>query len=292
MASIVKWIKIAVDLFDDEKILLISAMPESDSIVLIWIQLLCLAGKQNNSGVFKFNGIPYTSDMLATIFRRDKETVSNALEIFEKFGMIKTIKGTITIPNWGKHQTLDKIEAYNEYQRNYMREYRSKQKAIVAGETERKTNEIPKSKINSKTNISSPDKELNKDKDLEIKKDYMPLSSSDDCPAPINCDFIVKSFNSICASLPKVAKLTANRKKAITSASAILDDITFEQFFTKIESSEFLTGRKTDWRSDFDWIMKPSNITKILEGNYDNRKPKNNDNYSDNTKYENLKMEV
>ena len=46
----VKWIKIATDIFDDEKILLIESLPEADSIIVIWFKLLCLAGKQNNSG--------------------------------------------------------------------------------------------------------------------------------------------------------------------------------------------------------------------------------------------------
>ena len=47
----VKWIKITTDIFDDEKILLIESLPDSDSIIVIWFKLLCLAGKMNNSGV-------------------------------------------------------------------------------------------------------------------------------------------------------------------------------------------------------------------------------------------------
>ena len=67
----VKWIKILTDIFDDEKMLLIESMPEADSIIVIWFKLLCLAGKQNNSGVFMLNDkIAYTDEMLATIFRR------------------------------------------------------------------------------------------------------------------------------------------------------------------------------------------------------------------------------
>ena len=67
----VKWIKIVVDIFDDEKILLIENLPEADSIIVIWFKLLCLAGKQNNSGVFIMGDkIAYTDKMLATIFRR------------------------------------------------------------------------------------------------------------------------------------------------------------------------------------------------------------------------------
>jgi hypothetical protein len=31
-------------------------------------------------------------------------------------------------------------------------------------------------------------------------------------------------------------------------------------------------GRKTDYRASFDWALKPKNIQKIIEGNYDNEK--------------------
>ena len=126
----VKWIKVTTDVFDDEKILLIESLPEADSIIVIWFKLLCLAGKQNNSGVFMMgNRIPYTDKMLATIFRRKEATVQLALQTFEQFGMIELIDDVITIPNWGKHQNLDQIENRKQYMRGYMKEYREKQTA-------------------------------------------------------------------------------------------------------------------------------------------------------------------
>ena len=96
--SNVKWIKITVNIFDDEKILLIESLPDADSIIVIWFKLLCLAGKQNNHGVFMLNdSIPYTDEMLATIFRRKVTTVKMALETFERFGMIARIDGAVTM---------------------------------------------------------------------------------------------------------------------------------------------------------------------------------------------------
>ncbi len=146
----VKWIKILTDIFDDEKILLIETLPEADGIIVIWFKILCLAGKQNNSGVFVMNErMPYNEKMFATIFRRKESTVQLALKTFEEFGMIEIIDGAVTIPNWGKHQNLDKIESKNEYMRKYMAEYRSKQKLLAC-----KAN----SKSNSKPNVRQADK--------------------------------------------------------------------------------------------------------------------------------------
>ena len=161
----VKWIKIVTDIFDDEKILLIESLPEHDAIIVIWFKLLCLAGKMNNGGVFVMNDkIPYTEEMLATIFRRPLNTVRLALNTFEQFGMIERVENVITIPNWSKHQTLDQLEERKEYMREYMQKYREKQKQIACN-----VNGKVNSKSNSKANVNSLDIDIEEDKDIDIK---------------------------------------------------------------------------------------------------------------------------
>ena len=128
----VKWIKITTNIFDDEKILLIETMPEHDSIIVIWFKLLALAGKSNNNGIFMLNDkIPYTDEMLASIFRRPLQTVRLALDVFEKFGMIVTLQNVITIPNWEKHQNKDGLDKLREQTRVRVAKCRNKQKELV-----------------------------------------------------------------------------------------------------------------------------------------------------------------
>lgn len=132
----VKWIKIATDIFDDEKILLIESLPEADSIIVIWYKLLCLAGKMNNNGVFTMNNkIAYTDKMLSTIFRRKEATVQLALQTFEQFGMIQVIDGVITIPNWEKHQNIEGMEKIREQTRKRVANHREKQKQLSCNVT-------------------------------------------------------------------------------------------------------------------------------------------------------------
>lgn len=167
----VKWIKITTDIFDDEKILLIESLPERDSLIVIWFKLLCMAGKQNNSGVFLLNDkIAYTDEMLATIFRRPLNTVRLALSTFEQYGMIEIFDGVITIPNWGKHQNLDQLESRKEYMKNYMNDYRAKQKALTGGEKMRKVNSKVYGKVNSKVNVNKADKEREEEREEEKKE--------------------------------------------------------------------------------------------------------------------------
>ena len=81
---------------------------------------------------------------------------------------------------------------------------------------------------------------------------------------------VVDKFNSICKSLTKVKSLNDERRKAIKNTQKVLDGMTFDELFEKIESSDFLTGRSGKWSCCFDWILKPTNLTKIVEGNYNN----------------------
>ena len=72
--------------------------------------------------------------------------------------------------------------------------------------------------------------------------------------------------------MPKVQRLSDTRKKSLKNAIKILGNLSFEDLFTKVEQSDFLTGRSGGWNGcSFDWIIKPSNLTKIIEGNYDNK---------------------
>lgn len=49
----------------------------------------------------------------------------------------------------------------------------------------------------------------------------------------------------------------------------------WERYFTKISESDFLTGKKGEWKATFDWVLKLDNAIKIIEENYtDNQNDK------------------
>lgn len=171
MSTEVKWIKIATDIFDDEKILLIESMPDADALIVIWLKLLVQAGKCNTSGVLVMNnGMPYTDEMLATLFRRPLSTVRLALTTFEKFGMVEFIDEIIALPNWGKHQSLDQIEKRREYMKNYMRKKRKEQKKLVAdvNETGKVYSEVYND-VYKGVYVNSADKDKDKELDSSSK---------------------------------------------------------------------------------------------------------------------------
>ena len=69
--------------------------------------------------------------------------------------------------------------------------------------------------------------------------------------------------------------MTDSRKQAVDNAAKILGDITFNELFTRVQDSDFLSGKNGKWYGcNFDWILKPENLKKILSGAYDNPAPK------------------
>lgn len=255
----VKWIKIVTDIFDDDKILLIESLPEADSIIVVWFKLLTLAGKQNNNGVFMMsNRIPFTDEMLATIFRRKTSTVRLALKTFEQFGMIEIVDNVITIPNWNKHQTLDAYEKRKERDRLYQRERRAAQKALIAEKSSDASTD--ESADSSSDVVVSDKKEIRKDKkEIRERTDYQ---------------LVADLYNQLCPSFPRIKKLSEARKKAIKARlnTYTIDD--FQTVFEMAEASSFLKGQNgNNWSANFDWLIKDANMAKVLDGNYADNKP-------------------
>jgi predicted phage replisome organizer len=116
MANDVKWIKITTNMFDDEKIKLIESMPDKDAILIIWIKLLVQAGRTNANGyIFLNEKIPYTEEMLATIFNRPINTVRLALKTFKEFNMIEMDEKGLLVTNWNKHQDEKRNRVTKKY---------------------------------------------------------------------------------------------------------------------------------------------------------------------------------
>lgn len=94
----------------------------------------------------------------------------------------------------------------------------------------------------------------------------------------IDYQLIVDKYNSICISLPKVIKLSNNRKKAIGARLKQYSVEDFEKLFEMAESSSFLKGQNNrNWSADFDWLIKDANMAKVLEGKYSDKKESEKD---------------
>lgn len=246
----VKWIKIATNMFDNRKIKLIEVMPEGDAIIAIWFKLLCLAGTTNDSGTVYFTkDIPYTEEMLASIFNRPLTTVRLAITTFKKFEMVEIVDDFIQISNWEKYQNLDGLDKIREQTRKRVALHRLKQKALQSNET--KCNVICNATI---TQCNALDKEEDKDKEVLkeniIKEKNQPFSLK----IPQELQELFDYWNSkgivvhrtINEKMVKVLKKSldlygqAQIKQAIENYSIVLSDSTY-YFKTRWTIGDFVT---------------------------------------------------
>ena len=89
----------------------------------------------------------------------------------------------------------------------------------------------------------------------------------------LDYQLIADMYNDTCVSFPHIKKLSESRKKAIKARLKTYTVEDFRTLFQKAEASDFLKGKNDrNWIASFDWMIKDSNMVKVLDGNYDNRK--------------------
>lgn len=123
----VKWIKLFIDIWDNRKIKQIETLPDGDTVLVIWLKLLTLAGNINDGGMVYFTkDLPYTEEMLATHFGKPLPTVKMALDVFQRFGMIEIVNNILCVTNWEKYQNRERLDDLKEYNRLKQREHRQR----------------------------------------------------------------------------------------------------------------------------------------------------------------------
>lgn len=173
----ISWIKLKTTMFDDEKIKLIQSMPEADAILVIWIRLLVLAGKTNDEGlIYIQRNMPYTEEMLATLFSKPVNVVRLALMTLQQFNMIDLNEdGLIAIENWDKHQNIEGMEKVRLKNAERVRKHRErkKQQALEDKNSGNVTCNV------TVTDCNGTDKDI--DKEIDIDKDNKEESKKPPC---------------------------------------------------------------------------------------------------------------
>ena len=168
----ITWVKLTINMFDDEKIRLIEAMPEADAIIIVWVRLLTLAGKTNDDGrIYIDEDLPYTDEMLATIFNKPLNTIRLALETFKRFKMIDTSGGVILITNWEKHQNVEGMSRVKLQNAERQKRYRDRKKIeqLNFEELEKRDSNVTQTSSVTSHHAIEVEEEVEEDKEEDIK---------------------------------------------------------------------------------------------------------------------------
>lgn len=115
------------------------------------------------------------------------------------------------------------------------------------------------------TDICLPNDSIGKDRIDKERKGQERLGKAD-------YQLVADMYNEICISFPALRSLSDARKKAIKARLKTYTIEDFQTLFEKAEASSFLKGANDrNWTATFDWLIKDSNMAKVLDGNYDNK---------------------
>lgn len=164
----ISWIKLSIGMFDSPKMRIIAAMPEGDAILLIWVRLLCLAGQVNDGGkIYLSENVPYTDEMLSTVFGKPVTIIRLAIETFRKFRMVEFLEdGTLSLCNWEKYQSEDKLAEIREQTRERVRKCRERKQLAESVDCNATGNVTSNATVTLRNAI---DKDIEKDIDKEIE---------------------------------------------------------------------------------------------------------------------------
>jgi len=96
-------------------------------------------------------------------------------------------------------------------------------------------------------------------------------------------DQVIDLYHELLPDLPRVKAWTKKRVRALNErarerckAGLPADTIQYwRQFFEEVSASHFLCGRTTDFRADLEWLLRPENFLKVVEGRYDSGRSRN-----------------
>ena len=99
--SDIKWIKLSVNMFDDEKIKLIKSLPNASDLLIEWIQILMTVGRERHL---------ISGGTNSYLIEGEKDIPS---QIFFDLKMIKEDYGIITVNNFENYAMFDRECAVN-----------------------------------------------------------------------------------------------------------------------------------------------------------------------------------
>lgn len=271
------WIKLKESFMSSDTVDYLMSLPNGANYVVLY-QILCLKTINTEGRLSRQIGeiiIPYDVEKI----ERDckwfsTDTIRIALGLYKNLGLIYEDKdGTLVLTD---HDNL--VGSETDYAEKNRRMRAAQNAALPSGGGHIVSSDVSDD-VSQNVSIDIRDKEY-RDKDNRYSINNIITNTTDATPQAeeekSRCPFtdIQNLYNSICISYPKIKSIDGNRKTAVAARWRKYKDIdTFKELFKIAEQSDFLKGQNDrNWNADFDWLMKPTNIAKVLEHKYDNRR--------------------
>jgi predicted phage replisome organizer len=250
MAKRYYWLKLKDDFFTDKRIKKLRRIAGGDTYTIIYLKMMMKC--MNNDGILEYDGIEDSfADELALDLDEDADNVQITVNFLMQAGLLEEMG-----ENHFLMTEVPELVGSETASAQRVRDFRNKQKALQCNTDVTEVKQLCSVE-------KEKEKEKEKDKDIEKREEKR---------ESINYQQIADMYNDTCVSFPRLTTLSDTRKKAIRARlnTYTIDD--FALMFAKAEASSFLKGgNDRNWSATFDWMIKDSNMAKILDGNYDNK---------------------
>ena len=241
------WLKLDRNFFKRHDIRIIEDMPNGKEYVLFYLKLMAEA--IDHEGALRFSDtIPYSEAMLSSVTNTGIEIVQSALEVFTELGIVEVLDDrTLFLREVAKLLDCETFAAKRQ------RELREKRTGATL----------------------SPECRPEKEKDTETEKEseaetgILPEPEGSVCRTK-DVRRIQDAWNSL--RLNQLVRITSDSRRGVMLKARIREygaDAVAEAI-EKVRGSSFLRGQNAkNWVITFDWLIRPNNFIKVLEGNYD-----------------------
>ena len=92
----------------------------------------------------------------------------------------------------------------------------------------------------------------------------------------VNCQRLCSQFNRAMrdARIPKIKRIAGQRREFLLARAREYGPVAVYRVILKAARSDFLNGGgDSGWVASFEWIFRPNNFPKVLDGYYDNQPP-------------------
>ena len=241
------WLKLDRNFFKRHDVRIIERMPDGKQYVLFYLKLMAEA--IDHEGALRFSeAVPYSEAMLASVTDTDTEIVKAALQLFTELGLAEILEDkTLYLPEVAK---LLECETFAARRQRQLREKRT---------------------LATLSPDCRPEKETEKDKESDTEKDTDSFTEPEGSVCRTkDVRRIQKAWNEL--GLKQLVRIPSDSKRGVLLRARVREygvDAVLEAI-AKVRDSPFLKGQNSrNWVITFDWLIKPNNFIKVLEGNYD-----------------------
>lgn len=244
------WIRLKTDFFKSLAMKKLRRIAGGDTYTIIYLKLQLLSA--DTEGVLYYEGIENSFyEEIASLLDEDEDNVKVTLQFLQSVGLLdqkSEDEYLLTEVPFLIGSESDSAER--------VRKHRAKKRELLeAQETEKAL------QCNARvTECNTEKRERREEREKEKSRDR------------VDYELVARMYNDTCVSFPRLTTLSDARKKAIKARlnKYTLEDL--QRVFNLAEASDFLKGNNArNWSATFDWLMKDTNIAKVLDGNYNNK---------------------